>query len=756
MNSQTSIRIGADVGGTFTDIIAMDTQGSIWTHKVPSTPPNYEQAVLRAIEYLLRIAPMGEEEQTPLSRSRTVRAGEGLGVGAPVAEVAHGTTVATNAVLEQRGAHTALITTRGFRDVLELRRIRAPQMYDLFFEKPKVLIERYLRFELTERISATGEVLIPIAESELWQLKDKLEKERVESIAVCLLHAYAFPQHEIIVGEFLREHFPQIPISLSCEVLRERKEYERTATTVVNAYVRPMMQGYLKAMRGGLHSLGIEAPLLIMQSAGGLTPAEDAAVRPVYVLESGPAAGVLAAGHIAQRLGIDNVITLDVGGTTAKASMIEAGSIAYSPEYEVGASLSAGNRLVGGGGDRVRAPTIDIAEVGSGGGSLAYLDRAGGLRVGPRSAGAVPGPACYQRGGHEPTVTDANVVLGYIRPGQLADGEINIDLEAAQRAIHDHIAAPMGIDLLQAAEGIHRIANARTMRALRAVSTERGRDPRDFVLMAFGGSGPIHAAHLALELHLRQIIVPPLPGLFSALGLLFAGIEHHDVRSCLLSGETLNAETLQQIKEDMRHKLLYQFESEGFSADQVTFSTSVDVRFQGQASEIRIPLQDEGGTPSDAGRTGMKDERVTDSSFIPSTPQRTLSGQALHPSSFNEDTVRALVATFEEEHERLYGHRSDSDNPVQVTAVRLLGRAAIRGRAETIRPAERLGEIEASRRAYFAAPWNSIETPVIARRAIEGVMDGPLLIDEYDSTTVVPPDMRVHLDGYGNIVMENR
>ena len=714
MTNHNTMRIGADVGGTFTDVVLIDASGNIWTHKVPSTPPNFERAVLNAIEHLLRTT-----DATPLRRGK--RQGSPSppppsgGSGTTVSEVAHGTTVATNAVLERRGAKTALITTKGFRDVLELRRIRAPQMYDLFFEKPEALVERYLRFELTERISASGEVLTPLSESELWQLKEELEKEAVESVAVCTLHAYAFPQHENVVGDFLRAELPDVPVSLSSEVLPERKEYERTATTVVNAYVRPVMQRYLNAMRSGLQEMGIEGPLLMMQSAGGLTPESDAARLPVFVLESGPAAGVLAAGFTAQRLGTENVITLDMGGTTAKASMIEEGTVSYSPEYEVGASISAGNRLVGGGGELIRAPSIDIAEVGSGGGSIAYLDGAGGLRVGPRSAGAVPGPACYQRGGTEPTVTDANVVLGYIRPGELADGEVRIDIEAARRTIYDHIAAPLGMDLLQAAEGIHRIANARTMRALRAVSTERGRDPREFVLMAFGGSGPIHAAGLAKELLIRQVIVPPLPGLFSTLGLLFSGIEHHDVRSCLLSGETLNATALEGIKAEMQRNMLAQFETEGYPTDQVALSCSVDVRFKGQASEIRIPVADE---------------------------------------HFTETTVETLYTTFETEHERLYGHRSDPDNPVEVVAVRLIGQSGIRGQQGVLNPAERLGVRESSREAYFGASWGTIDTSVISRHDLgkEGIT-GPTLIDEYDSTIVVPPDYRGHLDSDGNILM---
>ncbi len=686
------MRLGADVGGTFTDVVLLDDQGNIWTHKVPSTPPDFEQAVLQASAGLLQRAAVD---------------------GSAVCEVAHGTTVATNAVLEHQGARTALITTRGFRDVLELRRIRAPQIYDLFFDKPEILVERSLRFEVDERISAAGEVLVPLDEEQLRHLAGRLEEERVESVAVCFLHAYAFPRHELAVGEFLRGRMPHLPVSLSCEVLPERREYERTATTVVNAYVRPIMRGYLRAMRDGLRAMEVEAPLLIMQSAGGLTPDEDAARRPVFMLESGPAAGVLAAAFCAERLGIENVITLDMGGTTAKAAMIEGGAIDYSPEYEVGASLSSVTRLVGGGGELIRAPSIDIAEVGAGGGSIAYLDRAGGLRVGPRSAGALPGPVCYQRGGSEPTITDANVVLGYIRPGDLADGEVSIDRNAAESAVAGGIAAPLNLELMQAAAGIHRIGNARTMRALRSVSTERGRDPRDFALLAFGGSGPIHAAGLARELSVSRVIVPPLPGLFSALGLLFSGIEHHQVRSCLLSGDDLRAEALQRIRAEMEKDMLAQFAGEGYGAGQVEMGCSFDVRFKGQTSEIRIPLE---GGRVDAG------------------------------------TVVALCGSFEAEHEQLYGHRSDAENPIEVVAVRLVGRAGARGQEQALKPAVRPGQNEPKRQAYFDG--DRIDAPVLERSALHRPQDGPVLIDEYDSTIVVPPRVRASLDQHGNIVMD--
>ncbi|PYV38542.1 MAG: hydantoinase [Acidobacteria bacterium] len=689
------LRFAADVGGTFTDVIALDDRGGVWTHKLPSTPPNFEQAVLNALKLLLE---------------KTNRPGES------VSEVAHGTTVATNAILERRGARTALVTTKGFRDVLELRRVRAPQMYDLFWDKPKPLVERYLRFEINERLSAAGDVLMALDEPELWQLKEKLEREQIESVGVCFLHAYAFPRHERIVGEFLRKHLPKVLVSLSSEVLRVRKEYERTATTVVNAYVRPIMGRCINAMRAGLNSQRVTAPLLIMQSAGGLTPAADAAARPVYVMESGPAAGVLAASYIARRLSIRNIITLDIGGTTAKASLIEDGRVAYSPEYEVGASLSASNRLVGGGGERIIAPTIDIAEVGAGGGSLAYLDKAGGLHVGPRSAGALPGPACYQQGGKEPTLTDADVMLGYIRPGKLANGDITIDLEAAHRAIHDRIAKPLGIDVMRAAEGIHRIANSNTLRALRAVSTERGRDPREFALVAFGGNGPVHAANLAAELRVKQTLVPPLPGLFSAVGLLFGGIEHHDARSCQLTGEALTPTALQSLVDEMRQTMLAQFRSEGFPADQVGLICDMDIRFLGQASEIRLSVE---------------------------TPQ------------FTTAILRALEERFKVEHERLYGHRSELDNPVEVVAVRLIGRGGKHAGESQLRPAERGdAKAESSRRAYFGEKWGMVDTPVIARGQIDQPAAGPFLIDEYDSTTVVAPGVKVWRDQHENLVID--
>ena len=693
------VRIGADVGGTFTDVVLTDDAGRIWTHKLPSTPPDFEQAALQGIRRTLSLAGVA---------------------GGAVGLVSHGTTVATNAVLEGRGARTALITTAGFRDVLELRRIRAPQLYDLFFSKPPALIERRLRFEIGERVTAFGEVLRGVREEELQHIAASLVRERVESVAVCLLHAYAYPEHERQVGAFLRSAFlrrelPHLQVSLSCDILPERREYERTATTAVNAYVRPTMAAYLLAMRRGLDELGIGAPLLIMQSSGGLASEAHTARRPVFMLESGPAAGVLAANLTARRLGVANIVTLDMGGTTAKASLVEGGRVSYSAQYEVGASLSTGSRLVGGGGELIRAPTIDIAEVGAGGGSVAYVDTAGGLRVGPRSAGARPGPACYRRGGSEPTLTDANVVLGYIRPGPLADGDVVVDAELARRSVADHIAAPLGLDLLAAAFGIHQIANATTMRALRQVSTERGRDPREFTLVAFGGAGPIHAAGLASELAIRSVVIPPLPGLFSAMGLLFSGIEHHAVRSCLLSRQELSADALEAVQAELRRDLLHTFAGEGHTEDEVALRYSADVRFRGQTSEINVPVASGSWGPAE---------------------------------------LAALQEAFADEHERLYGHRSDPDNPVEVVAMRAIGRAGVAEMSDRLRPAAATAGESRDRSAWFGPSAGSIDTPVCRREDLKHGARGPLLIDEYDTTIVVPPGLRARIDDQLNVHIE--
>ncbi len=672
-------RVGVDVGGTFTDVLLHAGDGRVQVRKLLSTPPSYDRAVVEAVAGL---------------------AADGV---TAVDEVVHGTTVATNAVLQRLGAETALVTTQGFRDVLELRRLRIPHMYDLFWRKPPPLVERRLRFEVAERVAADGTVLRPLDEGEVRALAGRLREIGIDSVAVCFLHSYLYPEHEERVGAILAEELPAATISLSSEILREQREYERSATTVVNAYVRPLMSSYIDRIRTGLDGIGLEgAPLSIMQSSGGVMTSEDSKLRPVFALESGPAAGVVAALGISQRLGIDNAIAFDMGGTTAKASLIEHGVIARGREYEVGGSISAGSRLIRGAGELLRIPTIDIAEVGAGGGSIAWLDPAGGLQVGPRSAGADPGPACYGRGGVEPTVTDANVVLGFMPAGQVADGQITIRRELAEAAV-ERVARPLGLSVLEAADGIHRIANARMTRALRSVSSEKGRDPRDFTLIAYGGSGPVHAGGLADDLGVTSVLVPPVAGLFSAVGLLFARPEFHEVRPCHLDVDAVPPVAITALLEEMEAVLTRAFAGR----EAPTWVRTADLRYGGQSWEIEVELPE---------------------------------------GDVDRELLAGLRARFEDEHELLYGVRGQPGSPVQVRAVRLaaLGASAA---ALSFDVADALvPDRHATRRMWLGG--DVADVPVRARASIgDDPVAGPLLVDEYDTTVVVPPGWHVRRHG---------
>ena len=671
------MRVAADVGGTFTDVLAVGADGRVRLTKVLSTPPDYDRAVVEAVRRL---------------------------AGPELEEVVHGTTVATNAVLERRGARTALVTTEGFRDVLELRRMRMPHLYDYFWTKPPPLVPRHLRFEVAERMAADGSVLRPLDEEGARALAERLREAGVEAVAVCLLHAHLHPAHERRLGELLREALPGVPVSLSSEVLREQQEYERTATTVVNAYVRPLMERYLDRI-----AAGVAAPLTIMQSSGGVTSAAEAARRPVYALESGPAAGVVAAAALARALGHANAIAFDMGGTTAKASLIEGGAVSRSQEYEVGAALSAGSRLLRGSGELIRIPTIDVAEVGAGGGSLAWVDEAGGLHVGPRSAGADPGPACYGRGGLEPTVTDANVVLGYVPDGPLASGDLAVDRGLAEAALA-RLGERLGLTALETARGVHELANAAMMRALRAVSTEKGRDPADFALVAYGGSGPVHACALAAELGARTAVVPPLAGLFSAAGLLAARPERHGVRHCRVSARDGDPAELRRLDAELRAELA------GGGGEVAEWRRLADVRYRGQSWSVPVEL----------------------------------------PGELDAAALAALVERFEAEHERLYGTRLEPGSPVDVRALRVVALGPEREAFSPARACESPPRAPA-RAADFGPGHGTVEAPVRTRAELAGgPVAGPLLLDEYDTTVVVPPGWTARLDGAtGALVLEH-
>ena len=452
----TGARVAADIGGTFTDIALRLPDGRLLTRKVPSTPHDYAEAVVAGVCAVL--------DESGIARDG-------------VDEVLHATTVATNAILEKKGARTALITTKGFRDVLEMRRIRTPSLYEPLYVKPAPLVPRRLRFEVAERLAADGTVLTPLSEAELRAAIAEIERQEAEAVAVCFLHAYANPVHERQAGAVLTAALPDRFISLSCDVLPEIREYERTSTTVINAYLGPPVRSYLRSLAERLEEAGIDARLMVMQSGGGILSVRAVLDLPAQIVECGPAAGVIGAALIGKRTGHRDLITFDMGGTTAKASLVEDGRVLEADEYEVGGGVSHASRLAMGGGYALKLPVIDVAEVGAGGGSIVWLDKAGAIKVGPQSAGAVPGPACYGIGGKQATVTDANVVLGFLSQEALLGGAAPIDAEKARQAVRSQIARPLGRDLRETAYGIHTVANASMMRALKAVTTFRGRDP---------------------------------------------------------------------------------------------------------------------------------------------------------------------------------------------------------------------------------------------------------------------------------------
>jgi N-methylhydantoinase A len=689
-------RVGVDIGGTFTDIVVLGSDGSIHTKKVSSSVENYASALVDGLSQTLREAGLA---------------------GTGIEEIRHGTTVASNAILEHKGAKVGLITTRGFRDVLEIRTLRAPRLYDLAWEKPPPLIERYLRKVVDERVDHAGNVERPLDPADAERAVDALLAEGVEAIAVCLINSFANPAHELVIKQIIRRKAPCLPVSVSCEVLPEIKEYERTSTTAIDAYVKPIVATYLAALRAGLDAAGIPARLLLMQSNGGLTTDQAAAERPMNIIESGPAGGVIGAQALAQAKHLERIITFDMGGTTAKASMVEDGEVVRAQEYAVGAGIMVGSRLLTGAGYTLKVPAIDLAEVGAGGGSHVWIDAGGALQVGPQSAGASPGPVCYGQGGEVPTVTDASVILGYINPHHLVGGALKLDAEKARAAFADKIARPLGLALERAAHGAHQIAAANMIRAIKAVSTERGRDPREFALFAFGGNGPLFAAGMAAALGIRRIVVPPAAGLFSSFGLLYAKVEHHYARTLRRLLRASDPADIDRAWRALAQQAIDQLEAEGFAGARAAIKRSAALHYKGQTYELVVPVPD-----------GPVDARL----------------------------IAHIEEAFGAEHERTYGHRAGPEEPVELVAIQVVGMAAQEG--STVPERVVVGRdglsAPAPRRAYFGPDHGWIDTPVLRRSDLAAARPGPLIVEEYDATCLVPPGAGAELDAGGNIVIE--
>jgi N-methylhydantoinase A len=685
--------VGADIGGTFTDLVFLRSDGQYSVRKVSTTMDDFSKGIVDGLTAFL-----SDEELTPDF----------------VSEIVHGTTIATNAILENKGVRTALVTTKGFRDVLEFRRLRFPDLFSLDYTPPKPLVPRRRRFGVDERMMHDGSVRRPLDETSLDCVLNDLEEAKPDAIAICLLHSYANPDHEQRVTEAVRDRFPDIYVSASIDVLPEIREYERTSTTVINSYIGPIVDSYLKSMRLRLDSENVRVPISIMQSNGGVMSYAAARRTPSRIIESGPAAGVVEAHQLSKRLGLKDVITFDMGGTTAKASLIEDGERNLTTEHEVGAGIQISSRLVKGRGHAHKLPVIDIAEVGAGGGSIVRIDPGGALRVGPESAGADPGPACYRQGGTDATVTDANVVLGYINPTAIAGGTVDVDLEAAREALDRSAAKQLGIDTTDAAYGVYAVANTTMIRAIKSVTTFRGRDPRDFTLMAFGGSGPVHAALIARSLGIRQIIVPGSPGVFSALGLLEALPEYGFSRTLIADPAQVSADVIIDAFDQLESSSLERLKDEALNeAITGSWSRTADLRYRGQAYELTVTAD-----------TGP-----------------------------NDDLLGMIVERFHQEHERTYGRRA-SDEPVDLITIR----STYRIDAERIVP-ESVNipqEQQQPRQAYFGREQGWMLTPVITREELtRSFRSGPLIVEEYDSTTLIPPGTDARIDEQGNITMIN-
>jgi N-methylhydantoinase A len=677
------MRIAVDIGGTFTDLVAVDDDGKVSRSKSLTTADDFA----RGIQDCLR--------------------GANIDVGVARFFV-HGSTVTINAVLERKGARTGLITTKGFRDVYEIGRGNRPEGYNLFFKRPVPLVPRDLRFEVEERLYATGEVFKPLDEESAKATIGALKATGVESVAVCLLHAYANAAHEQRLGELLRQQFPQAYISLSHEILREFREYERTSTTVLNSYVGPIVSRYLVSLERMLSTGGFRGTFRVMQSNGGVMSAETAKRMPVTMMESGPVAGVIAAARLGQSLDCRHIISFDMGGTTAKSSLIKDFHPEVTSSYYVGGYVS---------GQPMMLPVVDIVEVGNGGGSIAWIDPAGGLKVGPQSAGAAPGPACYGQGGTEPTVTDANLITGRIDPEYFLGSGVRLQRDKAVQAVTEKIAKPLDLSLEEAALGILTIANFNMSLSVRAVSVEKGYDPRDCVLVPSGGGGALHAIAIARELSVPRVIIPPMPAHFSALGMLLADLKHDYVQTyvCELA-ETSGAQIAGafSLLEKSAFEILAE---EGARAEEIVVRRFLDMRYRGQEYTLPVPITEDLRSLVD----------------------------------FSE-----IRARFDQLHQEHYGHSAPQE-PVMIVNLRLSALGKTDDRLPLASPPLQGERVARGHRAVIFET-TSIDTPVYLRSGLkEGdSLDGPAVIEEIGATILVYPGDKMQVNEFGHLVIEVR
>ena len=680
--SRGPLRLSADVGGTFTDVAA------------------FEEATGRL--------KLGKTLTTPSRLVTGIETGVGkAGAAFSSAQLfLHGTTVAINTILERTGAPCALITTQGFRDIYEIGRVNRPESYNLFFQKHKPLIDRDLRFEIRERMDAQGRVLIPLIDDEVRAVAAEAVKRGVKAIAILFLHSYRNPAHEKRAKRIVEEAYPDLFVTASHELSQEYREYERTSTTAANAYVGPRVRSYLGEMGGHLKETGFDGTFLVVQSTGGLFDLEEARSSCIRMLESGPAAGVIGARTLCANIGVRNAIAFDMGGTTAKAGVIHDGEV-----------LMTGGQLVGGyaTGLPLQIPMIDIQEVGTGGGSIARIEEGGGLRVGPESAGAQPGPVCYGQGGTEPTVTDCNLLLGRLAPDRFLGGEMKLDLATARTALNEKIAKPLDLDPVAAADGVLRIAATKMSHMVRWVTTERGLDAADFALVAYGGAGPLHAVMIARELRIAKVIIPFAPGHFSAYGMLFADLRRDLVNTWFKPLDAASFDDLEALYRAMEKTGAEDLARSRDMIVEMQVERGADMRYVGQEHAVTVHLPRELFAAHD--RAGIK-------------------------------------ARFDAVHETRYGYSAPGEKAEIVSL-----RSATIGlmRKPALEPVATGGEsaedaFTGKRTVYFSAT-GGVDTPTYDRARLKAGnrIEGPALIEEHASTTVVEPKDVLTVDAFGNL-----
>jgi len=675
------IVVAIDIGGTFTDLVGFDDRaGRFMEAKSLTTPHELTQGILDCIR----------------------KSGIEPGI---INELIHGSTIAINTLIERKGAKTGLIVSRGTRDVYIIGRGNRPEAYNLFFHRHRPLVPRHLTREVDERITSSGEVFRPLNKASVSEACRALAAEGVDAVAVCLLHAYANPDHERIVGAMVSEALPRAYLSLSHDILREYREFERISTTVVNAYIGPIVGGYVKRLKSSLGSTGFRGDLSIMRSNGGVMTPDVATERPVAMMESGPVGGIIASARVGQALGFANVISFDMGGTTAKTSLVRDGEPTLAPGYYVGGYAS---------GHPVMLPMIDVVEVGAGGGSIAWIDDVGALKVGPQSAGADPGPICYRAGGTEPTITDANVVLGRLDPHNFLGGQMVLDADGARAGIEQKVAKPLGMGTVAAAQAILDIAISKMSLAVREVSVEKGYDPRDFVLVASGGAGPLHVCAIARELHIPKVIVPLFPSHFSALGMLLADERHDFTRTFYSDLQNLDFASLVAVHDEMAREAKAALRHSKHAG----FQVELDLRYVGQEFTLSVPVSRERIVRGDRQR---------------------------------------IRAAFDALYEHRYAHHSP-DEPVEMVNIRL---AAVAKRTKLRFPklaARQAAKVSTRREVYLGDANKPVSCPIYQRDELGAGarINGPALIEEHGTTTVLFKDDVCRIARSGEMIIEVR